>query len=43
MGWKPGKRAQNHSNTFHDKVRTIAEELIYIKLEKAVIMKRSDW
>ena len=35
-------RAQNHSNTFYDKVRTIAEEL-NIKLEKAVIMKKSDW
>ena len=36
------KRAQNHSNTFCDKVRTIAEGL-NIKLEKAVIMKKSDW
>ena len=36
------QRAQNHSNTFYDKVRTIAEEL-NIKLEKAVIMKKSDW
>ena len=36
------QRAQNHSNTFYDKVRTIAEEL-NLKLEKAVIMKKSDW
>ena len=36
------QRAQNHSNTFYDKVRTIAEEL-NIKLEKAVIMKKSHW
>ena len=36
------QRAQNHSNTFCDKVRTIEEEL-NIKLEKAVIMKKSDW
>ena len=36
------QRAQNHSNTFYDKVTTIAEEL-NIKLEKAVIMKKSDW
>ena len=36
------QKAQNHSNTFYDKVRTIAEEL-NIKLEKAVIMKKSDW
>ena len=36
------QRAQNHSNTFYVKVRTIAEELC-IKLEKAVIMKKSDW
>ena len=28
------QRAQNHSNTFYDKVRTIAEEL-NIKLEKS--------
>ena len=35
------QRAQNYSNTY-DKVRTIAEEL-NIKLEKAVIMKKSDW
>ena len=32
---------QNHSNTFYDKVRAIAEEL-NIKLEKTVIMKKSD-
>ena len=36
------ERAQNHSNNSYDKVRTIAEEL-NIKLEKAVIMKKSDW
>ena len=36
------QRPQNHSNTFYDKMRTIAEEL-NIKLEKAVIMKKSDW
>ena len=36
------KGAQNHSSTFYDKVRTIAEEL-NIKLEKGVIMKKSDW
>ena len=35
------QRAQNHSNTFYDKVRAIAEEL-NIKLEKTVIMKKSD-
>ena len=33
------QRAQNHSNTFYDKVRTIAEELNI----KSVIMKKSDW
>ena len=38
----PEQRAQNHSNTFYDKLRTIAEE-INIKLEKEVIMKKSDW
>ena len=32
------QRAQNHSNTFYVKVRTIAEEL-RIKLEKAVMKK----
>ena len=32
------QRAQNHSNTFYDKVRTIAEEL-NLKLGKAVIIK----
>ena len=36
------QRTRNYSNTFYDKVRTIAEEL-NIKLEKAVIMKKSDW
>ena len=36
------QRAQNHSNTFYDKVMTIAEEL-NLKLEKAVITKKSDW
>ena len=36
------QRAQNHLNTFSDKMRTIAEEL-NVKLEKAVIMKKSDW
>ena len=36
------QRAQNHSNTVYDKVGTIAKEL-NIKLEKAVIMKKSDW
>ena len=36
------ERAQNHSNNSYDKVRTIVEEL-NIKLEKAVIMKKSDW
>ena len=35
------QRAQNYSNSY-DKVRAIAEEL-NIKLEKAVIMKKSDW
>ena len=35
------QRAQNHSKTY-DKVRTIAEEL-NATLEKAVIMKKSDW
>ena len=35
------QRAQNHSNTFYDKMRTIAKGL-NIKLEKAVIMKKSD-
>ena len=33
---------QNHQNTFYEKVRTIAEEL-NIKLEGAVIMKKSEW
>ena len=36
------QRAQNHQNTFHEKVRTIAEEL-NIKLETAVTMKKSEW
>ena len=36
------QRAQNHSNTFYEKVSTIGEEL-NIKLEKAVIVKKSDW
>ena len=36
------QRTRNYSNTFYDKVRTIAEEL-NIKLEKGVIMKKSDW
>ena len=36
------QRAQNHSNIFYDKMRTIAEEL-NVKLKKAVIMKKSDW
>ena len=36
------QRAQNYSKTFYDKVRTIAEEL-NTKLERAVIMKKSDW
>ena len=35
------QRAQNYSNSY-DKVRAIAEEL-NIKLEKAVVMKKSDW
>ena len=34
--------AQNHQNTFYEKMRTIAEEL-NIKLEAAVIMKKSEW
>ena len=33
---------RNHQNTFYEKVRTIAEEL-NIKLEAAVIMKKSEW
>ena len=36
------QRAQNHQNTFYEKVRTIAEEL-NIKLEEAVITKSSGW
>ena len=36
------QKAQNHPNTFCEKVRTIAEEL-NIKLEEAVIMKKSEW
>ena len=36
------QRAQNHQNTFYEKVRKIAEELD-IKLEGAVIMKKSEW
>ena len=34
--------AQKHSNTFYNKVKAIAEEL-NLKLEKGVIMKKSDW
>ena len=37
-----GKTAQNHQNTFYEKVWTIAEEL-NIKFEEAVIMKKSEW
>ena len=33
---------KNHQNTFYEKMRTIAEELI-IKLEGAVTMKKSEW
>ena len=36
------QRAQNHPNTFYEKVRTIAEKL-NIKVEEAVIMKKSEW
>ena len=36
------QRAQNHQNTFYEKVKTIAEEL-NIKLEAAVTMKKSKW
>ena len=36
------QRAQNHQNTFYEKVRTIAKEL-NIKLEAAVTMKKSEW
>ena len=36
------QRAQNHQNTFYEKVRTIAEEL-NIKLEVAETMKKSEW
>ena len=36
------QRAQNHPNTFYEKVRTTAEEL-NIKLEQVAIMKRSEW
>ena len=36
------KRVQNHQNTFPEKKKTIAEEL-NIKLEEAVIMKKSEW
>ena len=36
------QRAQNHQNTFYEKVRTIAKEL-NIKLEAAVTMKKSAW
>ena len=39
---KQEQRAQNHPNTFNDKMRAIAEE-INMKLAKAVIMKKSDW
>ena len=35
-------RAQNHQNTFYEKVREISEELS-IKLEAAVTMKKSEW
>ena len=35
-----GQRAQNHQNTFYEKVRTITEEL-NIKLEEAVTQKES--
>ena len=35
-------RAQNHQNTFYEKVRAISEELS-IKLEAAVTMKKSEW
>ena len=36
------QKGQNHSDTFYEKVRTIAEQL-NIKLEKSVIMKKSDY
>ena len=36
------QRAQNHQNTFYEKVRTVAEEL-NIKLEPAATMKKSEW
>ena len=36
------QRAQNHQNTFYEKVRTIAEEL-NIKLEAAVTKEKSEW
>ena len=36
------QRAQNHPNTFYEKVRTTAKEL-NIKLEQVAIMKRSEW
>ena len=36
------QRAQNHQNTFYEKVRTIIKEL-NIKLEAAVTMKKSEW
>ena len=39
---KQEQRAQNHPNTFNDKMRAIAEE-VNMKLAKAVIMKKSDW
>ena len=37
-----GQTAQNHHNTFYEKVWTIAEEL-NIKFEEAVKMKKSEW
>ena len=36
------QKAQNHQNTFYEKVRTVTEEL-NIKLEAVVTMKKSEW
>ena len=37
------QRAQKHQNTLYEKVRTIIAEEFNIKVEAAVIMKKSEW
>ena len=37
------QRAQKHQNALYEKVRTIIAEEFNIKVEAAVIMKKSEW